>query len=115
MAEKKAVTFSSLKENALKIGLLPKDFYRMNLVEYCIYQEGYYERLQLNNENDWEQSRLIAALIYNTNSPKNKQIKVEDIRRLKIDELILKEKLRKAKIAKEQFKELQKKEGKLNG
>lgn len=67
--------------------------------------KGYFARL----ENEWEQTRLIYGILYNSNVKKGSQKKVTDLIPLKKDEAYAKERLKKAQKAKEIFKTLPKK------
>lgn len=76
----------------------------MNLADYERYCKGHFSRL----ENEWEQTRLIYSVLYNTNVKKGKQKKVEELIPLKKDLIYAKERLKKAEKAKEIFKHLPK-------
>lgn len=67
----------------------------MTLTDYMRYSKGFFER----EENEWERTRIIAALIYNSNASKGKQKKVEDLIPLNKDKAYAKQRVKKAQEA----------------
>ena len=80
-----------------------EDFWNMRFVDYARAVKGNFER----EETKWEHTRLVAALIYNSNASKGKQKRIEEIVPLKKDQLYAKERLKKAKEARKQFDKMQ--------
>lgn len=77
----------------------------MTLIDYERVCKGHFARL----ENDWEQTRMIYSILYNSNVKKGSQKKLHELIPLKKDDEYRKQRLEKAKKAKEIFKTLPKK------
>lgn len=81
----------------------------MRLVDYQRYAKGHFER----EENEWERTRLIVSLIYNTNAKKGSQKKLEEILPLNKDKKYQNLRLEKGREAQRQFYKLKEKEAEM--
>jgi hypothetical protein len=88
------------------IGLLPDEFFDMTWGNYNRYAYGFIKR----QTKQWEHTRMVVSMIYNTNvSKKHDQKKPEQIQPLWTDKLGKKKTTKEPPISKSDFQDIVKK------